>query len=98
MIPINNSDTAWLIVSDYLQDNDYCYEDLREDILNPEINEWCSVNLFSYPDVGGAVGHSREVGCDLYTYRLGYVGGFDCNFDYFRVGGASNGVGGNGPN
>jgi hypothetical protein len=40
MIPINNSDTAWLIVSDYNQDNGKHYECLREDILNPEINDW----------------------------------------------------------
>jgi hypothetical protein len=40
MVPINNSDTAWLIVSDFNQDNDKHYEDLREDVLNPEINEW----------------------------------------------------------
>ncbi len=40
MIPINHSDTAWLIITDYLQDNNLPYEDLREDILNPEINNW----------------------------------------------------------
>ncbi len=40
MNPINNSDTAWLIVSDYNQDNDLPFEDLREDILNPETNKW----------------------------------------------------------
>ncbi len=40
MKPINNSDTAWLIVSDYNQDNDLPYEELREDILNPQINNW----------------------------------------------------------
>jgi hypothetical protein len=40
MNPINNSDTAWLIVSDYNQDNDLFYEELREDILNPEMNDW----------------------------------------------------------
>ena len=40
MTPINNSDTAWLIVSDYNQDNDLPYEDLREDILNPEVDGW----------------------------------------------------------
>ncbi len=39
MIPINNSDTAWLIVADYNQDNNLPYEELREDIVNPEINQ-----------------------------------------------------------
>jgi hypothetical protein len=41
MIPINNSDTAWLIVSDYNQDNAIGYPDeLREDVLNPNVNDW----------------------------------------------------------
>ncbi len=41
MIPINNSDTAWLIVSDYNQENDLPFDALREDILNPDIDQWC---------------------------------------------------------
>ncbi len=45
MNPINNSDTAWLIVTDYNQDNNLPYEDLREDILNPEINQWVSEHV-----------------------------------------------------
>ncbi len=40
MVPINSSDTAWLIVSDYNQDNDFLYEDLREDVLNPDVDQW----------------------------------------------------------
>jgi len=40
MIPINNSDTAWLIVTDYNQDNDLPYEELREDILTSDGNQW----------------------------------------------------------
>ncbi len=41
MIPINNSDTAWLIVSDYNQDNLIGHPDsLRNDIANPAINQW----------------------------------------------------------
>ncbi len=40
MLPINNSDTAWLIVSDYNQENDKYYEELRDDIDNPEVNDW----------------------------------------------------------
>jgi hypothetical protein len=43
MIPINNSDTAWLIVSDYNQDNNLPYEDLRDDVLNPDVNNWEAV-------------------------------------------------------
>jgi hypothetical protein len=44
MIPINNSDTAWLIVSDYNQDNGLFYEELREDVFDPEISNW----MFEY--------------------------------------------------
>lgn len=41
MTPINNSDLAWLIVSDYRQDHDILgAEELRDDINNPEINVW----------------------------------------------------------
>lgn len=41
MIPINNSDIAWLITADYNQDNDIGFpEALRQDVLNPEINEF----------------------------------------------------------
>jgi hypothetical protein len=40
MIPINNSDTAWLIITDYNQDNSLPYEDLLQDIYCPSINEW----------------------------------------------------------
>lgn len=40
MIPINNSDLAWLVVSDYNQDNGILgAEELREDIYCPAINE-----------------------------------------------------------
>ncbi len=52
MNPINNSDTAWLIVTDYNQDNDLFYEDLREDILNPEINSWFAGGDYNHASVG----------------------------------------------
>ncbi len=66
MLPINNSDTAWLIVSDYNQENDKVYEDLREDILNPDINHY---DYEYYLDIGGFVGSpiygiGRHVGDD----------------------------------
>ncbi len=51
MLPINNSDTAWLIVSDFNQDNNKFYEELREDILNPETNDWIYEH-FVYMQVG----------------------------------------------
>jgi len=65
MIPINNSDTAWLIVTDYNQENNLPYEELREDILNPETNHWiwelnvhmiiasCTVGSDDFGEVGG---------------------------------------------
>ncbi len=40
MIPINNSDTAWLIITDYNQDNGKFYEELRNDVLNPNTEQW----------------------------------------------------------
>lgn len=41
MVPINNSDTAWLIVADYNQDNGIGFPDaIREDVLNPDCNNW----------------------------------------------------------
>jgi hypothetical protein len=52
MIPINNSDTAWLIVTDYLQDNDLPYLDLRNDIISPDVNQW----IWDDPDMGITVG------------------------------------------
>ena len=56
MTPINNSDTAWLIVSDYNQDNGKFYEELREDILNPEINNWLLCGEYN----NGLVGNSWD--------------------------------------
>ncbi len=56
MIPINNSDTAWLIITDYNQENSLPYEDLREDILNPEINQWAWEARSCYHDGKGRVG------------------------------------------
>ncbi len=56
MLPINNSDTAWLIVSDYNQDNGKFHEELREDILDPETNHW--IYLHRYDKVIGPVGIS----------------------------------------
>ncbi len=64
MIPINNSDTAWLIVSDYNQDNGIGYPDvLRDDILNHDSNDWqwedyCGLHTVSI--IAGDVGGSTE--------------------------------------
>ncbi len=68
MVPVNNSDTAWLIVSDYNQDNGIFYEDLREDILDPQIDkgdwEWVAggVGPRKGKKVGSLYPTSDEVG------------------------------------
>lgn len=58
MLPINNSDLAWLIVSDYNQDNNIGFpDDLREDILDPKVNDWYYKNGNGPQETGGfAVG------------------------------------------
>ncbi len=58
MIPINNSDTAWLIVSDYNQDNGKFYQDLREDVLNPDCTQFYFEIIVD--SVGGS--YNKEVG------------------------------------
>jgi hypothetical protein len=61
MIPINNSDTAWLVVSDFNQDNAIGYpDDLREDVLNPDINDWD--NRLIEGDGVGARGRISNIG------------------------------------
>ncbi len=66
MNPINNSDTAWLIVADYNQDNGRFHEDLREDVLNPEINDW-KYDFISMSGGGsvGSVWAGASVGSDI---------------------------------
>lgn len=54
MMPINNSDTAWLIVSDYNQDNGKYYDELREDVYNPEIDEWASEGIITGVGASGS--------------------------------------------
>jgi hypothetical protein len=71
MIPINNSDMAWLIVSDYNQDNGKFYEELREDILNPDVNQYHFEHTIFIPrHVGGDNYHNHYVGSEL-----GHLGG-----------------------
>ncbi len=63
MIPINNSDTAWLIVADYNQDNAIgCPDFLREDVLDPDVNTYIpeystagivGTNFNLFADIGG---------------------------------------------
>lgn len=60
MTPINNSDLAWLVVSDYNQDNGLPYEDLREDILNPEIEQWHWQFDEFYSGIGRFVGSEED--------------------------------------
>jgi hypothetical protein len=67
MIPINNSDTAWLIVSDYNQDNSIGYPDcLRDDIANPEVNVW----YYEFENNTAGVGESAPIS---YSVGLGSI-------------------------
>jgi len=59
MTPINNSDTA-LIVTDFNQDNGKFYEELREDVYNPVINQWYYEN--KYFGVGSVIVGDCRVG------------------------------------
>jgi hypothetical protein len=77
VIPINNSDTAWLIVSDYNQDNSIGYPDcLREDIYNPEVDRWFQEAPISGVGTSGTAFKfvadltRRHVGCE-YTFYVG---------------------------
>ncbi len=81
MIPINNSDTAWLIVADYNQDNDLPYEDLRDDILNCNVNDWSS--SFPYHYCAERIFCSGEA-----SGMTDKVGGYNC--DSNKVGDNSN--------
>jgi len=81
MVPINNSDTAWLIVSDYNQDNDLPYEDLREDILNCNVNDWS--DSFPYYHNAECIFCSGEA-----SGMTDKVGGYNCNSN--KVGEDSN--------
>jgi hypothetical protein len=65
VIPINNSDTAWLIVADYNQENGKFYEELREDVLNPSTNLWIDGGEGTISNIGG--GYLIGVGNGLYT-------------------------------
>jgi hypothetical protein len=59
LLPINNSDTAWLIVSDYNQDNAIGYPDyLREDIDNPDVNDW---HVHTRPIGVGTIGKGNRI-------------------------------------
>lgn len=91
MIPINNSDTAWLITADYNQDKDIGFpEELREDVLNPEVNQWYGSDVPSYHSdcVGSCLtGFGTALGPSIKTIGGGTeVGSFDTDV----------GVGGNG--
>jgi hypothetical protein len=84
MIPINNSDLAWLIVSDHNQDNNLPYEELRNDILNPETDQWIydhyGISMGNYqPSVGGLsfsdVGSTYCVALVTFCLEIGIFNG-----------------------
>ncbi len=99
MIPINNSDTAWLIVADYNQENDKFHKELREDVNNPEVNcqiiasDWDWLANVSYVgggailgEIGGEFKENKGVGSLESNESITYVG------DYYYIGSL---VGGN---
>jgi hypothetical protein len=71
MVPINNSDTAWLILTDYNQDNDLPHEELREDIISPDVNSWYLEHVDI--QVGGGI-ISIDVEINVYIYSTNSVG------------------------
>ncbi len=95
MTPINNSDTAWLIVADFNQENDKYHEELRDDVNNPEINNYHHIILYYIltgfgisHDVGGGLKEQagdgsivgRRVGGNMrHTDRVGYRSGIGDN-------------------
>jgi hypothetical protein len=106
MLPINNSDIAWLIVSDYNQDNDIGFPDsLREDIVDPDINHWYwewnktipipGLNAVDGVGMFGAVGGGGSSYASLIS---GPVGSVYSVIGGERSSGDHNLVGGNAPN
>ncbi len=90
MLPINNSDTAWLIVADYNQENDKFYEDLIEDVIDCNVNDWDFEYLFNASNggsisglVGGVMsirnGISNSVGANRCSCIGGVHGGSNFN-------------------
>jgi hypothetical protein len=73
MIPINNSDTAWLIVTDYNQDNGKFHEELREDVLDPDVHQW--VYEHGDKDKVGSYSNYCMVGEDIIDIATGILGG-----------------------
>jgi hypothetical protein len=88
MIPINNSDTAWLIVADWNQDNGKYHEELREDVNNPDINQW-SWQLFD-DGVGGKIevvsSGDKTAGSIGYS-TVGDIANNFNNFGFLEIGG-----------
>lgn len=76
MTPINNSDTAWLIVSDYNQEHDIPYEDLRNDIYCPSINDWMNESIDRLFSNDYNVGDFHEEVGTIQTFNKLVVGGF----------------------
>lgn len=96
MIPINNSDLAWLIVADYNQENGEYHEDLRKDVIDPEINHHYQYEY--YLILGEIVGGNeslriRGIG-DQYSGDFGFLIFAGCSHNG-HVGYADFGIGGN---
>jgi len=91
MNPIDNSDFAWLVYCDWLADHERYTEEqeIRENITNPDTNNWD----YEYRFVGGGVGGSGVVGSvGGFGGSVGSVGSVG-GFGGFGVGGVGSGVG-----
>lgn len=94
MIPINNSDTAWLIVTDFNQDNNLPYLELKQDIISPNVNDWYWINNSSHKNVGGRISTSFFVGgyehsSNVIMHITGYSVGTACISDNNHLVGAN---------
>jgi len=96
MNPIDNSDFALLVYCDWLADNERYTEEqeIRENITNPDTNNWDYEHRFSVGGVGGVVGGGDgRVGGSFGGGDV--VGGVDGGVDGGGVGGGvDGGVGG----
>lgn len=77
LIPINNSDTAWLIVADYNQDNNLPYEDLKEDIISPNVDEWFLEYAHPFYRSGSVGGFEHQCVGGVPQHNINYLGGLN---------------------
>ena len=77
MQPLTNNDDDMLVYCDWLEDNGRSEEaeDLREDILNRNVDSWVHEHR-SYDKVGGAAASNKVGGINEKVGGYGWVGAF----------------------